>query len=94
MALTTCEMMRIKFLMSELGFDHPSPMPIYCDNWVAIYITNNLVFHERTKHIKVGCHFIRDAVMNKTIMIPFTLSSKQLVDILTKSLLFGIFNSV
>ena len=94
MAHTTCEMMWIKSLMSELCFDHPDPMLMYCDNRTAICIASNPVFRERTKHIEVDCHFVRDAVMNNVIRTPFTPSSKQLADILTKSVPSDIFNSV
>ena len=32
-------------------------MLIYYDNWSAIYINHNDVFHKQTKHIKIDCHF-------------------------------------
>ena len=36
-----------------------SATPLYCDNQSAIYIAHNNIFHERIKHIKIDCHFIR-----------------------------------
>ena len=94
MAHTAYEMMWIKFLIFELGFDHPSPMLMHYGNRTVIYIASNLIFHERTKHIEVNYHFVRNAMMNKTIRILFTPLSKQLADILTESLSFGVFNSI
>jgi len=43
------------------------------------------VFHERTKHIEVDRHFVRDAWTKKVVMFQFTLSLKQLADLLTKT---------
>jgi len=44
----------------ELSFKQPRPMHMHCDNQSAIYIAQNPMFHERTKHIEVDCHFVRD----------------------------------
>ena len=52
MAHIVCEMMWLKNLMLELGFQQPRPMPMHYDNQFTIYIAQNLVFHERTKHMR------------------------------------------
>ena len=69
----------------ELGFRQPGPMPMRCDNQSAIYIAQSHVFHERTKHIEIDCHFVGDTWTNKMITFQFTPFSKQLADLLTKA---------
>ena len=46
-----CELMWLKNLMRELGFRHPQPMDLKCDNQAAICIAENQIFHEKTKNI-------------------------------------------
>jgi hypothetical protein len=46
----------------ELGIPSPNPIILHTDNKSAIRITNNLVHHERTKHIDVNCHYIQELV--------------------------------
>jgi hypothetical protein len=58
MAYTAFEMLWVRSLVHDLGIDVSTPMQMYCDNQANIFITNNHVFHERTKHIEVDCHFI------------------------------------
>lgn len=86
MTHTTCELLWISSLLTDMGIPIQHPIPMYCDNKAATFIANNPAFHECTKHIEVDCHFIRDAVMRGQICTPFLQSSKQLADIFTKAL--------
>ena len=86
MALVTCELMWIKQLLQELKFCEVQQMKLYCDNQAALHIASNPVFHERTKHIEIDCHFIREKLLSKEISTEFVNSNNQLADILTKSL--------
>ncbi|CAH9069280.1 unnamed protein product [Cuscuta europaea] len=86
MALTTCELIWLKQLLSELKFCKLKPMKLICDNQAALYIASNPVFHERTKHIEIDCHFIREKVISGEIFTSFVKSNDQLADFLTKSL--------
>ncbi|CAL9233873.1 unnamed protein product [Arabidopsis halleri] len=86
MNAVTKELLFLKNLLHELGVDHEGPMTISCDSKPAIHISNNPVFHERTKHIELDCHFVRDEIV-KGVIKPFHVSTtNQLADILTKAL--------
>lgn len=86
MAMTTCELKWLKGLLSSLGVAHNSPMQLHCDSQAALHIVKNPIFHERTKHIKVDCHLIRDAIVNGSIHPSYVPSHAQLADIFTKAL--------
>jgi hypothetical protein len=60
LASTTSELIWIKQLLGELEIKHQAPMKIFCDNQAARYIASNPVLHERTKHIEIDCHFVRE----------------------------------
>ncbi|KAJ4750231.1 Copia protein [Rhynchospora pubera] len=86
MASTASEMIWIKHLITDMGVTCNKTMQMHCDNQAARHIASNPVFHERTKHIEVDCHFVREKVQAGQIETPFVRSKDQLVDILTKAL--------
>ncbi|GJX74919.1 retrovirus-related pol polyprotein from transposon TNT 1-94 [Tanacetum coccineum] len=55
---------------------------LYCDNQSAIRLAKNLVFHGRTKHIKIRYHYIRELVSEGTLSLKKILGAKNLVDML------------
>jgi hypothetical protein len=86
MASTASELTWIKQLLADLGVEVTLPIKMFCDNQAARHIAANPMFHERTKHIEVDCHFIREKVQSKEIETPFVKSEDQLADIFTKGL--------
>ncbi|RVW41504.1 Retrovirus-related Pol polyprotein from transposon RE2 [Vitis vinifera] len=86
MALATCELIWLRQLLPELRFGKDEQIKLVCDNQAALHIASNPVFHERTKHIEVDCHFTREKIASGCVAISFVNSNDQLADIFTKSL--------
>ena len=86
MVNVTCELIWIRHLLTEFDFAPEYPMRLYCDNQVVIHITENSVFHKRTKHIEADCHLVRQKIKEKIVQARHMLSDHQLTYLLTKSL--------
>ncbi|GMJ10230.1 hypothetical protein HRI_004692200 [Hibiscus trionum] len=93
MTSATCELMWLTSLLSSFGVK-VSSTSLYCDNQSAIQLASNQMFHERSKHIEVDCHFIRDKVRESFLKLFHLRSACQLADILTKSLHAPAFDSI
>ena len=62
------------------------PPKLFIDNKSAISLSKNPVFHERSKHIDIWYHFIRECVEEGKIDIDYVQTNDQLADTLTKGL--------
>lgn len=80
LASTTSEVLWLTQLLSDFSITISLPTSIYCDNQAAIHIASNPMFHERTKHIELDCHFVRDKVQENIIKILPIRSKEQLAD--------------
>ena len=68
----SCEALWLRKLMVDLFGQELSPTVIHCDNPSCIKLFENLVFHDRSKHIETRYHFIRDYVQRDcTIAVCF-----------------------
>lgn len=94
MALATCELLWLHQLLKDLKVHVSTSAKLFCDNKSAIHIAHNPVFHERTKHVEIDCHTIRDQLKNGFLRLFHVGSSNQHADLLTKPLHPGPFHSL
>jgi hypothetical protein len=85
-ANATAEIMWIQTLLKEIGLPSPRMARLWCDNRGAKYLSANLVFHARTKHIEVDFHFVRERVLSNQLQIDFVPMGDQVADGFTKAL--------
>lgn len=57
---------------------------LFCDCESAIKLAKNPVCHERTKHVEVDCHFIKEKIEGKDVVLVYTNTTNQIADFLTK----------
>jgi len=57
MALTTCEIIWLHWLLVDMGAYLKNPTPLHHDNKSVIRIAHNSIFYKQTKHIETNCRF-------------------------------------
>ena len=92
LAAVTCELQWLLYLLQDLQLQTTKLSVLYCDNQSALHIAANPVFHERTKHLEIDCHLVRDKLQVGVMKLLPVTSKAQLADFLTKALLPQPFN--
>ena len=86
------ELLWVKIILKDLKIQWNKPMKLYCHNKSATNIAQNLVQHDRTKHIEIDKHFIKEKLGSGLICTPYVSTRLQLVDVMTKGLCNNIFH--
>jgi hypothetical protein len=90
-SMASCEAIWLHKLLTGLFDQELEPTVIYCDNQSCIKLSENLVFHDRSKHIEIRYHFIRDRIQKGAVKLQYISTDEQVADILTKPLEKGKF---
>jgi hypothetical protein len=64
---------------------------VYCDNISAVYLSNNPVQHQRTKHVEIDLHFVREKVVIGQVRVLHVPTTSQFTDVFTKGLPSSVF---
>ena len=78
----------IKFfyqMLRSMEIRVPLPIKVQVDNAGAIWLENNSSVSERTKHVDLRAHFVRDLIKDQLIQINFVKAAENDSDIMTKN---------
>lgn len=92
MALGVCELLWLKKVLWDLKFAAQGPMKLFCDNKAAISISQNPVQHDRTKHVEIDRHFVKEKLEEGLISTPFIPTQLQTADVMTKGVSKSVFD--
>jgi hypothetical protein len=82
----SCEAIWLRKLLTDLFDLEMRATVILCDNQSCIKMTENPVFHDRSKHIEFRYHYIRDMVQRGALKLQYISMDEHVADVLTKPL--------
>ena len=59
---------------------------IYCNNQSCVKLSENPGFHDKSKHIEIKYHYIRDMVQRGAVKLQYVVTEEHIADVLTKPL--------
>ena len=82
----------LRQLLQELHSPLTTSTLVYCDNVSAVYLSTNPVQHQRTKHVEIDLHFVRERVAIGDVRVLHVPTTSQFADIFTKGLPTSVFS--
>ena len=82
----SCEVVWLRKLLSNLFDLQLDANCIYCDNQNCVKLSENTVFHDKSKHIKIKYHYIGDMAQRGVVKLQYVVTDEQRADVLTKPL--------
>ena len=86
MSAAAQEAIWLRHLLKEIGYEQSDPSLISSDNQSAISLAKNPIFHQRTKHVEIQAHFIREKILDGIIHLEYCPSTLNSADLFTKPL--------
>jgi hypothetical protein len=87
MTLAIQESVFLKQLLSDMKGSDIGPVVLYVDNQGAIALAKNPVHHQRSKHIDIKYHFIREKLQSNVVDVKYVPTEDNVSDIFTKPVL-------
>jgi hypothetical protein len=84
-SLAACEAIWLRKLLMGLFGQEMETTAIHCDNQSCIKLSKNPMFHDRSKHIEIKFHFIRDCVQKGVVKLKYVPTNEQVANILMKA---------
>ena len=84
--LPSCEAVWLRKLLFDLFDLQLDVTCICCDNQSCVKLSENPVFHDKSKHIEIKYHYIRGMVQRGAVKLQYVATDEQIADVLTKSL--------
>lgn len=86
LSTTVCELLCITYILHDLQQSVLKPIPLWCDSQATLHIMANPVFHERTKHLDIDCHLVREQYKKGFVAPKHISTHHQIADVFTKAL--------
>jgi hypothetical protein len=82
--VAVCEAVWLRKILADLFGHVLYSTIIHYDNQSYVKLSMNPMFHDKSKHIEIKYHYIRDMVQRKVVLVQYLHTDEQVVDVLTK----------